>query len=63
MSSLWLKQATSNTKLYTVNHPVHGTFIVMVYVDNILGVSDFIKWMKTLGKAGHRRAIPHEELR
>jgi hypothetical protein len=40
LSSAGLKRATSDTYLYTMNHRVHGTCIVMIYVDDILIVSD-----------------------
>jgi hypothetical protein len=44
LSSLGLKRATSKTSLFTVNHPVHGTCIVLLYVDEIRIVSDPLKW-------------------
>jgi hypothetical protein len=43
LSSLGLKRAASDTIMYTMNHPVHGICIVLVYVDDILIVSDSLK--------------------
>jgi hypothetical protein len=40
LSSLGLKRATSDTSFYTMNHSVHAICIVLVYVDDILSVSD-----------------------
>jgi hypothetical protein len=43
LSSLGLKQATSDTNLYTLNHPIHGICIILVYVDDLLIVSDSLE--------------------
>jgi hypothetical protein len=47
LSSLGLKRATDGTILYTMNHPLHGTCIVLVYVDDILIGSDSLKWIES----------------
>jgi hypothetical protein len=36
LSSLGLKRATSSTSPYTMNHPVHGICIILVYVADLL---------------------------
>jgi hypothetical protein len=46
-SSLGLKRATSDTSLHTMNHPMHGICIVLVYVDDILVVSDSLEWIES----------------
>jgi hypothetical protein len=45
LSSLGLKRATFDTSMYTMNHQVHGICTVLVYVDDILIVSDSKKWI------------------
>jgi hypothetical protein len=47
LSSLGLKRATYDTSLYTINHPMHGICIVLVCVDDILIVSDSLKWIES----------------
>jgi hypothetical protein len=51
LSSLGLKRATSDTTMYTMNHPIHGICIVLVYVDDILIVSDSLKWIESAKRA------------
>jgi hypothetical protein len=51
LSSLGLKRATFDTSLYTMNHQVHGISIVLVYVDDILIVSDSLKWIESAKRA------------
>jgi hypothetical protein len=51
LSSLGLKRATSDTDLYTMNHSLHGVSIVLVYVDDILIVSDSLKWIESAKRA------------
>jgi hypothetical protein len=41
LTSLGLKPSTS------INHPVHGICIALVYVDDILVVSDSLDWITT----------------
>jgi hypothetical protein len=40
LTSLGLQRSTSDTNLYSIHHPLHGICIVLVYVDDILVVSD-----------------------
>jgi hypothetical protein len=47
LSSLGLKRATADTSLYTMNHPLHGICIVLVYEDDIFIVSDSLKWIES----------------
>jgi hypothetical protein len=51
LSSLGLKRATSDTRLYTINHLVHGICIVLVYMDDILIVADSLKWIESAKRA------------
>jgi hypothetical protein len=51
LSSHVLKRATPGTSLYTMNHPVHGICIVLVFVDDILIVSDSLKWIESAKRA------------
>jgi hypothetical protein len=51
LSSLALKRAIPYTNLYTMNHPMHGICIVMVYVDDILTVLDTLKWIESAKRA------------
>jgi histone deacetylase 1/2 len=51
LSSLGMQRATSDTSLYTMNYPVHGICIVLVYVDDILIVSDSLKWIESAKRA------------
>jgi hypothetical protein len=51
LSSLGLKRATSETSLYTMNYHVQGICIVLVYVDDILIVSDSLKWIESAKRA------------
>jgi hypothetical protein len=51
LSSLGLKRATSHTNLYTMNHRVHGICIVLVYVDDILIVSESLKLIESFKRA------------
>jgi hypothetical protein len=51
LSSLGLKRATYDTSLYTMNHRVHGICMVLVYVDDILIVSDSLKWIESAKRA------------
>jgi hypothetical protein len=43
LSSLGLKRAIFDTIIYTMNHDAHGKYTVMLYVDDILIVSDSLK--------------------
>jgi hypothetical protein len=45
LSSIGLIRETSDTILYTMNHQVHGTCIVLVYVDDIMNIFDSLKWI------------------
>jgi hypothetical protein len=48
LSFLGLKRATSITNLYTMNHPMHGIRIVLVYnMEDILIVSHSLKWIES----------------
>jgi hypothetical protein len=40
LTSLGLRRSTSDTGMYSINHPVHVICIVLVYVDDILVVFD-----------------------
>jgi hypothetical protein len=51
LSSLGLKRATFDTSLYTMNHQVHGICIVLVHMDDILIVSDSLKWIESAKRA------------
>jgi hypothetical protein len=51
LSSIRLIRATYDTNLYTVNHPVHGICIVQVYVDDILIVTNSVKWIELAERA------------
>jgi hypothetical protein len=51
LSSLGLKRAMCDTNLYTMNHPVHGICIVHLHADDILTVSDFLKWIESAKRA------------
>jgi hypothetical protein len=51
LSSLGLKRVTSNIMLYTMNHPMHGVRIVLVYVDDIFFVSGSLKWIESAKRA------------
>jgi hypothetical protein len=51
LSSLGLKRATFDASLSTMNHPLHGIRIVLVYVDDILIVSYSVKWIKSTKQA------------
>ena len=51
LSSLGMQRATSDTSLYMMNHPVHGICIVLVYVDDILIVSNPLKWVESAKRA------------
>jgi hypothetical protein len=46
LSSFGLKRATYDTILYTMNHQVHGICSMLAYVDDILIVSDSLKWIE-----------------
>jgi hypothetical protein len=37
--------------MYTMNHAMHGIYIVLVYVDDILIVSDSQKWIESAKRA------------
>jgi hypothetical protein len=45
LSSIGLIRETSVTILYTMNHQVHGTCIVLVYVDDSMNIFDSLKWI------------------
>jgi hypothetical protein len=47
LSSLGLKQANSDTILYNMSHLVHGIYTILVYVDDLLIVSDSLEWIKS----------------
>jgi hypothetical protein len=47
LSSLGLNQTSSDTSLYTMNHPMHGICIVLVYVDDSLIILDSLKWIES----------------
>jgi hypothetical protein len=51
LSSLGLKRATSYTSLYTMNHPVHGICIILVYVNDLLIVLDSLEWITSAKRA------------
>jgi hypothetical protein len=46
LTSLSLKRSTSDSSLYSMNHPAHGICIVLLYVDDTL-VSDSLDWVTT----------------
>jgi hypothetical protein len=58
LSSLGLKRVTSSANLYTMSHPMNGICIVLVYVDDILIVSDSLKWIESA-----KRTIVMEQFR
>jgi hypothetical protein len=45
-SSLGLKRTTSDTSFYTMSIHVHSIRIVLVYVHDIMIVSDPMKWIE-----------------
>jgi hypothetical protein len=47
LSSLGLKRFTFDNHLYTINHPLRGICLVPVHVDDLLIVSDSLKWIET----------------
>jgi hypothetical protein len=51
LSYFGLKRATSDTSLYTMNHPMHGTRIVLLHVEDILIVSESLKWIESAKRA------------
>jgi hypothetical protein len=42
-----IKRSTSDTNMYSVNHPIHGIYVALVFVNDILGVSDSLHWVST----------------
>eukprot|EP00873_Tetraselmis_striata_P002448 jgi/Tetstr1/422712/TSEL_013509.t1 len=45
LTGLGLARSNSDTSMYSMNHPRYGICIVLVYVDDILVVSDSIEWI------------------
>jgi hypothetical protein len=46
LTFLGLKHSTSDTSLYYMNHHFHVIYITLVYVDDILIVSDTLDWIR-----------------
>eukprot|EP00873_Tetraselmis_striata_P026749 jgi/Tetstr1/447013/TSEL_034471.t1 len=49
--SLGLARSNSDTNMYSMNHPRYGIYIVLVYVDDILVVSDSVDWIRSAKSA------------
>jgi hypothetical protein len=45
LAALGLQRSTFDPNMYSMNHPVHGTCIVMACVDDIFAVSDSLDWV------------------
>eukprot|EP00873_Tetraselmis_striata_P035909 jgi/Tetstr1/456173/TSEL_042941.t1 len=46
LTGLGLARSNSDTSTYSMNHPRYGICIVLVYVDDILVVSDSVDWIR-----------------
>eukprot|EP00873_Tetraselmis_striata_P026590 jgi/Tetstr1/446854/TSEL_034332.t1 len=51
LTGLGLARSNSDTSMYSMNHPRYGICIVLVYVDDILVVSDFVEWIRSAKSA------------
>eukprot|EP00873_Tetraselmis_striata_P018760 jgi/Tetstr1/439024/TSEL_027516.t1 len=51
LTGLGLARSNSDTSMYSMNHPRYGICIVLVYVDDILVVSDSVEWIRSAKSA------------
>eukprot|EP00873_Tetraselmis_striata_P038903 jgi/Tetstr1/459167/TSEL_004613.t1 len=51
LTGLGVARSNSDTSMYNMNHPRYGICIVLVYVDDILVVSDSVDWIRDADKA------------
>eukprot|EP00873_Tetraselmis_striata_P046153 jgi/Tetstr1/466417/TSEL_010945.t1 len=51
LTGLGLASSNSDTSMYSMNHPRYGICIVLVYVDDILVVSDSVEWIRSAKSA------------
>eukprot|EP00873_Tetraselmis_striata_P040481 jgi/Tetstr1/460745/TSEL_005930.t1 len=51
VTGLGLARSNSDTNMYSMNHPRYGICIVLVYVDDILVVSDSVDWIRSAKSA------------
>eukprot|EP00873_Tetraselmis_striata_P002937 jgi/Tetstr1/423201/TSEL_001321.t1 len=51
LTGLGLARSNSDTSMYIMNHPRYGICIVLVYVDDILVVSDSVEWIRSAKSA------------
>eukprot|EP00873_Tetraselmis_striata_P025534 jgi/Tetstr1/445798/TSEL_033444.t1 len=51
LTGLGLARSNSDTSMYNMNHPRYGICIVLVYVDDILVVSDSVEWIRSAKSA------------
>lgn len=45
LTGLDLRRSNSDTILYTMNHPMYGICLILVYVNETMLISDSLEWV------------------